>query len=157
MHAAAAALRLEAGPARLTLKLPFQVHRDHGVPPASLMRWNITSRRMPALLTTMSMRAEGSDRAFHHLVRLVPVGDVAAVGDGAAAGGADGGHHLVARLFAAGLAIEAAGTQVVHHHRGAGLRQRDAMPRPTPRPPPVTSATWPSRSFVIVLPLNRRA
>ena len=68
-----------------------------------------------------------------HLGALREVGDVAVVGLRRPAGRLDLAHHHVGRAAVAALAVQR-GAEVVHHHLGAGRRQRqrDAAPDSTP-------------------------
>ena len=70
------------------------------------MLWNVLSRRMPALLTTMSTRAEGVDRGLHDGRAALGRRDAVAVGDGLAAGRRDLVDDLLGRTDVAAVAVD---------------------------------------------------
>ena len=103
------------------MKVPLRWVSTTGSHSASTMLKNIRSRRMPATVTTPSMRPNVSTAlwtigraALHRRHR-------ARVGDGVAAGGADRVHDLVGDLAGRLVAVDRHAV-VVHHDRGALAR-----------------------------------
>ncbi len=137
--------------ARLTLKLPFRCTAITASNSGSLMRWNITSRRMPALLITMSMRPKVLTAASTILC---------AASQSATEPPSTIASPPAARIFAT---TSCAGCSPLNWPSSVAPRSltttfapasanASAMPRPTPRPPPVTSATLPSNNLPMIAP-----
>jgi hypothetical protein len=102
------------------------------------MLWKMRSRRMPALLTTMSMRAEGIDRALDDAVGRGP-------GSRRCRSWPRPCRRLLADLVDHLLAGAASGPRpaalhadVVDHHLAPCAAAISAISRPMPRPAPVT-------------------
>ena len=99
------------------------------------MLWKALSRRMPALLTTMSTRAERVDRGLHDGRAALGRGDRVGVGHRLAAGRGDLVDDALGGTGRAAGAVDRA-AEVVHHHQRAArgeqqrvLRGRGRRPR----------------------------
>ena len=86
------------------------------------MLWNDLSRRMPALLMTMSIRAERVDRGLHDGRAALGRGDRVGVGDGLAAGGLDLVDDVLGGALVAAGAVDRAAEVVDHDERAAARR-----------------------------------
>ena len=90
------------------------------------MLWNALSRRMPALLTTMSMRPNASIAVCTIASPSSGVPTELRVGDRLAAGGLDLLDDLLGRRRAAAGAVDRA-AEVVHHDERAALGEQQRM------------------------------
>ena len=128
-------------------KCPFRCTRTTESNSSSLIEKIILSRQKPALFTTMLRSPKLSTARLDHGLRVVPVGDVAEVGDGLATGGLD----LVDHGLPGGLVLPAAvggHAEIVHHHLRALLGQlraprrvRDRARPPSRLPPCLRDST----------------
>ena len=89
--------------------------------------WKALSRRMPALLTTMSTRAEGVDRGLHDGGAALGRGHRVRVGHGLAAGRLDLVDHPLGRALVAAGAVDRAAEVVHDHERAAGGEQQGVL------------------------------
>ena len=100
----------------------------------ALMRWKMRSRRMPALLTTQSMRPKLSMAVL--MMRSAPCGSATLSPLGTAMPPAffDFGDHLIGHLDVGALALGRA-AEVVDHHLGAlgGGQHGDLLADAPPR------------------------
>ena len=99
------------------------------------MLWNVLSRRMPALLITMSMRPKASMARLHDRLAALGRGHGVGVGDRLAAGGLDLVDDELGGPGVAAGAVDGAAEVVDDHERAARGRApgradgRDHRPR----------------------------
>ena len=91
------------------------------------MLWNDLSRRMPALLMTMSTRPKASTRRLHDGLAALGRGDGVGVGDGLAAGGLDLVDDRLRRAVLAAGAVDGAAEVVDHDQRAARGQQQGVL------------------------------
>ena len=91
------------------------------------MLWNDLSRRMPALLMTMSTRPNASTRGLHDGLAALGRGHRVGVGDGLAAGGLDLVDHPLGRALVAAGAVDRAAEVVDDHERARGGQQQGVL------------------------------
>ena len=111
---------------RATQKWPLRCTRTTASHSSSAALANMRSRTKPALFTTACEVAERVDGGLHQAAGAVPVGDVVAVGDRLAAGGADLLDDLAGGAGAAAGAVELA-AEVVDHDLGALAGQLEGV------------------------------
>ena len=92
------------------------------------MLWNDLSRRMPALLMTMSTVPNASIARLHDRLAALGRGDRVGVGDGLAAGGLDLVDDVLGRALVAARAVDRA-AEVVDHDQRAALGEQRARAR----------------------------
>ena len=110
----------------------------------ALMRWKMRSRRMPALLTTQSMRPKLSIAVL--MMRSAPCGSATLSPLDTAMPPAFliSADHLVGDPESSALALGRA-AEIVDHDLGALAAPQLADLPPMPRPAPVTTMTLPAR------------
>ena len=92
------------------------------------MLWNVLSRRMPALLMTMSTRPKASSGGLHDGLAALRRGDGVGVGDGLAAGRLDLVDDQLGRAGVAARAVDGAAEVVDDDQRAALSEHQGVLP-----------------------------
>jgi hypothetical protein len=113
---------------------------------SGVMLWNVLSRRMPALLMTMSTVPNASTAVCDDRLAALGGGDRVVLATASPPSAVDLVDHLLGRALVATLAVDGAAEVVDDDPGAAAQASSSAWDRPRPPPAPVMIATLPSNA-----------